>query len=97
MKETKEGNDVKCRDLIDISHIPELNEFKFTNEGVTLGGALSLTKIITILAEMINEQNGEMPLFTKSDSGLEQTTDETPRVSILTCVVVRFCSSACRE
>ena len=49
---------MRYTELIDISHVPELTEVKVTSEGVTLGGALSLSKVMTILEELIAEGAG---------------------------------------
>ena len=51
---------VKCTELIDISDISELTEVKVTNEGVTLGGALSLSKVMTVLEDEIAKGNGNV-------------------------------------
>ena len=57
MKKIPEGK-VHYKELIDISHVPELTDVKVTSEGVTLGGALSLSKVMTILEERIAEGAG---------------------------------------
>ena len=49
---------VPCTELIDISHVPELTEVKVTSEGVTLGGALSLSQVLTILEDLMSKQEG---------------------------------------
>ena len=62
VKKTPDGN-VRYKELIDISHVPELTEVKVTNEGVTLGGALSLSKMMNILEELIAEGPGNAYLL----------------------------------
>ena len=57
MKKTPEKK-VLYKELIDISHVPELTEVKLTKEGVTLGGALSLSKVMTILLELVADGAG---------------------------------------
>ena len=47
-------------ELIDISHVPELAEGKVTDEGLTLGGALSLSQVMTILDDLMSKQKGSV-------------------------------------
>ena len=49
---------VRYTDYIDISHVAELTEVKLTEKGVTLGGALSLSKVMDILEEVIADNAG---------------------------------------
>ena len=49
-----------CTELIDISHVPELAEVKVTDEGVTLGGALSLSQVMTVLDDLMSKQKGSV-------------------------------------
>ncbi len=48
---------------IDISQVPELTEVKTTDEGVTLGGAVSLTKLMTVLDDLIAKNSGDGFVF----------------------------------
>ena len=47
-------------ELKDISHVPELAEVKVTDEGVTLGGALSLSQVMTVLDDLMSKQKGSV-------------------------------------
>ena len=50
---------VPCTELIDISHVPELTEVDETGDfGVTMGGALSLSQVMTILEDLISKHKG---------------------------------------
>ena len=81
MKKTPESK-VCYNELIDISHVPELTEVTVTNEGVILGGALSLSKVMTVLEELIAEGAGNAHFLCPNiDETLTYLTNKTSVLS----------------
>ena len=57
----KRSNDESpaSNELIDISQVSELNEVSISSDGITVGGALSLSKVIAVLDEYISKSKGK--------------------------------------